>query len=144
MGPFLQFLRLCLLPHAGGGRGALSVPLARPLQQSLHVSPSFCRPQVIAAAAGVMEQTIDHIDRRYGSAFNYLRHIGISEARAALCGSALPLQLRFPRTACLTAAWALRLSANAGRVRRHCAKPHDAGAGGARNRRDSRMPRQPG
>lgn len=37
-------------------------------------------PQVISAAARVMADTIDRLEGRWGSAHNYLRSIGLSDA----------------------------------------------------------------
>eukprot|EP00887_Chlorella_sp_A99_P003427 scaffold7.g3427.t1 len=39
--------------------------------------------QVIAAAARVMEATLDHVDARYGGVAGYLSHIGLSRAEVA-------------------------------------------------------------
>ncbi|KAI3434795.1 hypothetical protein D9Q98_002853 [Chlorella vulgaris] len=35
--------------------------------------------QIIASAAAVMESTIDHVEKLYGSAHNYCKHVGLSE-----------------------------------------------------------------
>jgi hypothetical protein len=43
------------------------------------VRPRLCHVQIIASAAAVMESTIDHVEKQYGSAHNYCKHVGLSE-----------------------------------------------------------------
>jgi hypothetical protein len=46
--------------------------------------PRHPAPQIIAAAAQVMDSTIGHLDSRYGSAHNYVKQeLGLREAELA-------------------------------------------------------------
>ena len=53
--------------------------VSQQLPQMHETTHSHAR-QVMAAAAHVMESTIDHIDSKYGSTHNYLKSLGLTEA----------------------------------------------------------------